>query len=60
MREYSEGILLFEATKLNVWDKASQDSVGLLQFYNANKNNYQWGKRAKMRNYIVNSTDENC
>ncbi len=57
MREYSEGILLFEATKLNVWDKASQDSVGLLNFYEENKSNYQWGKRAKMRNYIVNSTD---
>lgn len=57
MREYSEGILLFEATKLNVWDKASQDSVGLMNFYEENKSNYQWGKRAKMRNYIVNSTD---
>ena len=48
MREYEEGILLFEATKINVWDKASQDTVGLKAFYAKNKNNYMWGDRAKV------------
>jgi peptidyl-prolyl cis-trans isomerase SurA len=46
MREYEEGILLFEAIKQNVWDKASQDSVGLDKFYAENKERYQWEERA--------------
>ncbi len=58
MREYEEGILLFEVTKINVWDKASQDTVGLKAFYEANKSNYMWKERAKTKTYIVNSTDE--
>ena len=40
MREYEEGILLFEAIKINVWDKASQDSLGLEKFYETKKGKY--------------------
>ncbi len=46
MREYEEGILLFEATKMLVWDKASQDSAGLEKFYDTIKGKYRWGQRA--------------
>ncbi len=56
MREYEEGILLFEAIKQNVWDKASQDSVGLDKFYADNKNRYQWEERASIVSYTVNDT----
>ncbi len=56
MREYEEGILLFEAIKQNVWDKASQDSVGLDKFYADNKNRYQWEERASVITYVVNDT----
>ncbi len=53
MREYEEGILLFEATKLLVWDKASQDTVGLKAFHEKNKTNYMWGERAEVSVYTV-------
>jgi peptidyl-prolyl cis-trans isomerase SurA len=56
MREYEEGILLFEAIKQNVWDKASQDSVGLEKFYADNKNRYQWEERGSIISYVVSDT----
>lgn len=46
MREYEEGILLFEATKMLVWDKASQDSAGLEKFYETIRGKYRWNQRA--------------
>jgi len=57
MREYEEGILLFEATKMEVWDKASQDSVGLEKFYANNKGNYMWAERAEVQDFTITTTD---
>ncbi len=55
MREYEEGILLFEATKILVWDKASQDSVGLEKYFNENRGNrkYFWNERAEVSFYAL-------
>jgi peptidyl-prolyl cis-trans isomerase SurA len=58
MREYREGIMLFEITKREVWDKASQDSVGLQGFYENNKLKYKYGERAKVIIYNVSTDDE--
>ena len=57
MREYEEGILLFEATKRMVWDKASEDSTGLKGFYADNKTRYMWGERVRTIKYNINSED---
>ena len=51
MREYEEGILLFEATKLNVWDRAGQDTAGLEAFYGANRGRYNWDERLAVDYY---------
>lgn len=58
MREYEEGILLFEVKKQLIWDKASSDEEGLLAFYEENKSNYKWKERAKVTFYTLNTTDE--
>ena len=57
MREYQEGILLFEATKINVWDKANTDTVGLYSFYEQNKSKYIFEEQATIGKYIVNTND---
>ncbi|MCK4464460.1 MAG: peptidylprolyl isomerase [Bacteroidales bacterium] len=51
MKEYHDGILLFELTDKLVWSKAVWDTVGLRNFYKENKNNYMWGKRVETTIY---------
>jgi peptidyl-prolyl cis-trans isomerase SurA len=45
LKEYYEGMLLFEITDKEVWTKAVNDSVGLLNYYNDNKDQYMWDER---------------
>ena len=40
MREYYEGLLFFEVSTREVWDKAIADEVGLNSFFEKNKKNY--------------------
>ncbi len=56
MREYEEGILLFEATKLEVWDKASEDSIGLVKFFEEHSDRYIWTERARLTRYTIFAT----
>jgi len=57
MKEYHDGILLFEITDMNVWGKASSDTVGLQNFYESNILKYSWDKRAHAKMYLSNSED---
>ncbi len=53
MREYQEGILLFDISRREVWDKASEDSTGLANFYPSIQDQFQWEERAKVVNYTL-------
>lgn len=51
LREYRDGILLFDLTDQKVWSKAVKDTSGLKDFYEKNKNNYLWQERADVTTY---------
>ncbi len=57
MQEYRDGILLFDLTDKKVWSKAVKDSVGLVEFYNNNKNNYMWDRRCEAIIYTCANAD---
>jgi peptidyl-prolyl cis-trans isomerase SurA len=44
--EFNNANLLFAAMDKHVWTKAAQDSLELLKYYNANKQDYQWAPGA--------------
>lgn len=55
MREYQEGIMLFEISKNKIWDVAGRDSVGIQQFYNDHRKNYHSPRELTVDNYTVRS-----
>lgn len=44
INEYHDGILLFSIMEKEVWNKAIEDSVGLVNYYNQNKDKYEFGE----------------
>ncbi|MEZ4938032.1 MAG: peptidylprolyl isomerase [Crocinitomicaceae bacterium] len=51
LKEYREGVLLFELKNKNVWKKAIEDTTGLKAFFEANVANYQWPERIEAEIY---------
>jgi peptidyl-prolyl cis-trans isomerase SurA len=56
LKEYRDGILLFELTDRKVWGYALKDTAGLEKFHAANKTKYMWGERADVE--IFNCSDK--
>lgn len=55
VQEYKEGILLFTIMEKEVWNRASEDTVGLRSFYESNKAKYTAGERVRAH---VMATDD--
>ncbi len=41
LREYREGLLIFDLLQEEVWSKGQQDSIGIVRYYEANKQHYK-------------------
>ncbi|MCM1336269.1 MAG: peptidylprolyl isomerase [Candidatus Amulumruptor caecigallinarius] len=44
LREYRDGILLFNVSNATVWDKALKDEAGLEKFFEEHRADYAWDK----------------
>ena len=47
VKEYRDGILLFQLMDEKVWSKAIEDTVGLKKYFVENQAKYQWGQRVQ-------------
>lgn len=54
-REYYEGILLFDLTEEKVWRRALNDTTGLQEYFENNRDQYTWGTRFNL--YQVDAAD---
>jgi peptidyl-prolyl cis-trans isomerase SurA len=45
LKEYHDGILLFNIMEEKIWNFASQDTAGLKAFFEKNKGKYEWNQR---------------
>ena len=57
VQEYHDGILLFEVSLREVWDKAAKDTVGLEKYFQANKKQYTWEK-PHWKGFILHCKDK--
>ncbi|MDX9931257.1 MAG: peptidylprolyl isomerase [Bacteroidales bacterium] len=58
MKEYRDGILLFDLMDKNVWSKAVKDTSGLKKFYETINQNYLYGPRAEAVIYTCKGETE--
>lgn len=45
LKEYHDGIILYEIMSDKVWNKATKDTAGLRVFFEQNRDKYMWPKR---------------
>ena len=57
MQEYHDGILLFEVSNREVWEKASKDTPGLKNYFSNHKGDYTWEK-PHFKGHVILCKDE--
>lgn len=57
INEYRDGILLFEASNNEVWDRSNKDTEGLENFFKAHRENYKWDA-PKFKGIIISATSD--
>ena len=52
LNEYRDGIMLYEISNREVWEKAARDTTGLNEFFRANIDRYAWDQ-PRFKSYII-------
>ena len=58
VKEYHDGILLFDVSLEEVWDKAAKDTAGLETYFAAHKSDYTWDE-PRFKGIVVYCKDKN-
>lgn len=54
LKEYEEGLLLFELMQQKIWNKSSKDSLGLKSYFDKNKANYNSNELKTVKGEVMN------
>ena len=54
LKEYEDGLLLFELMQQKIWNKSSKDTLGLKKFFVENKNNYGVKDLTEIKGQVIN------
>lgn len=53
VNEYRDGILLFDISNREVWERASNDTIGLVNYYNTHRNSYNNWDKPRFKGYVI-------
>lgn len=57
INEYRDGMLLFEVSNREVWEKASLDTEGLQKYFKKNRKKYKWDK-PHYKGFLIQCSDD--
>lgn len=57
LNEYRDGMLLYEISNTNVWEKAAKDSIGLENYFRAHAGRYAW-PNPKFKSFIIFASND--
>jgi peptidyl-prolyl cis-trans isomerase SurA len=57
IQEYYDGLLLYEVSKNQVWDKAAENEAGLEAWYKGNKAKYAWSE-PRFKGFVIYAKDK--
>ncbi len=57
VKDYREGLLAYNITKQEVWDKAEKDRAGMEAFFKKNKKNYNWDS-PRYKGFVFHTSEE--
>ena len=51
LKEYHDGMLLFDLIDKTIWSKSNSDTLGIQAYYDKNKSNYMWPQRVEVSKF---------